>query len=146
MVAAVMHNKVKKKSISDVVQVTPYPPEAFEFVREGLALTVRRVHRDAENLSEGQRHVTGQELARALRDLAITNYGVLASVVLAHWNIHTTMDFGKIVFAMVENGMMHKTPEDNVEDFRDVYDFVEAFTAPQRPLVTGTPVFDLRPR
>jgi uncharacterized repeat protein (TIGR04138 family) len=136
-------NKVTKQSIGDVAQQTPYPPEAFEFVREGLALTVQRLHRDADELPEGQRHVSGQDLARGLRDLAISNYGVLAAVVLAHWNIHTTMDFGKIVFAMVESGIMHKTPEDNVEDFRDVYDFDEAFTAPQRPIVNGTTVFDL---
>lgn len=54
------------------------------------------------------------------------------------------MDFGKIVFAMVESGIMHKTPEDNIEDFRDVFDFDEAFTAPQRPLITGTLVFNLK--
>lgn len=144
--AAIMQNKVKKKSITKVLEGTVYPPEAFEFVREGLALTVQRVHRDVEKLSEGQRHVTGSDLARGLRDLAVRNYGVLAPVVLAHWNIHSTMDFGKIVFAMVENGLMHKTPEDNIEDFRDVYDFAEAFTAPRRPQLPGKPVFDLKSR
>jgi uncharacterized repeat protein (TIGR04138 family) len=139
-------NKLTKKSILDVSQQTVYPPEAFEFVREGLALTVESVHSASagEELPEGQRHVSGQDLARGLRDLAIRNYGILAGAVLAHWNIHTTMDFGKIVFAMVESGMMHKTPEDNIEDFRDVFDFEEAFTAPRRPLITGTPVFNLK--
>ena len=139
-------NKLTKKSIVDVAQQTLYPPEAFEFVREGLALTVQRVHpvSTGEELPEGQRHVSGQDLARGLRDLAIRQYGILAGAVLAHWNIHTTMDFGKIVFAMVESGIMHKTPEDNIEDFRDVFDFDEAFTAPQRPLITGTLVFNLK--
>jgi uncharacterized repeat protein (TIGR04138 family) len=138
-------NKLTKKSIDEVSQQTVYPPEAFDFVREGLALTVQRVYcaKAVEAMPDGQRHVSGQDLARGLRDLAIRNYGVLAGAVLAHWNIHTTMDFGKIVFAMVESGMMHKTPEDNIDDFRDVFDFDEAFTAPRRPLITGTPVFDL---
>ena len=139
-------NKLTKKSIVDVAQQTLYPPEAFEFVREGLAITVQRVHpaESGEEPSEGQRHVSGRDLARGLRDLAIRKYGILAGAVLAHWNIHATMDFGKIVFAMVESGMMHKTPEDNVEDFRDVFDFDEAFTAPRRPVIIATPVFDLK--
>ncbi len=137
-------NKLTKKSICDVADETPYPPEAFEFVREGLALTANRVHRDADNLPEGQRHVTGQDLAKGLRDLAIRNYGLLARAVLAHWQIHTTMDFGKIVFAMVESGIMHKTSEDNIDDFRAVYDFEDAFTAPKRPVSTGVAKFDLR--
>ncbi len=139
-------NKLTKKTIVDVARQSPYAPEAFDFVREGLAETVQRVHpaESGEELPEGQRHVSGQDLARGLRDLAIGKYGIMAGAVLAHWNIHTTMDFGKIVFAMVEGGMMHKTPEDSVEDFRDVFDFDEAFTAPRRPLIIGTPVFDLK--
>ncbi len=141
-------NKLTKKSIVDVAQRTLYPPEAFEFVREGLAITVQRVHpvETSEELAEGQRHVSGRDLAGGLRDLAICKYGILAGAVLAHWNIRTTMDFGKIVFTMVESGIMHKTPEDNVEDFRDAFNFDEAFTAPRRPLTVGTPVFDLRLR
>ena len=142
----VFMNKLQKKSISEVAGQTVYPPEAFEFVREGLSLTVQRVHRDADDLPEGQRHVTGHDLACGLRDLAISRWGVLAGTVLAHWNIHTTMDFGRIVFAMVQSGVMHKTPEDSVDDFRDGYDFSGAFAAPVRPDASPTVVFDLRSR
>ncbi len=139
-------NKLTKKSSMDVAEQSHYAPEAFDFVREGLAETVQRVHPadSGEEPPGGQRHVSGQDLARGLRDLAIRKYGIMAGAVLAHWNIHTTMDFGKIVFAMVEGGIMHKTPEDSVEDFRDVFDLDEALTAPRRPLITGTPVFDLK--
>jgi len=47
--------------------------------------------------------------------------------VLARWNIRATIDFGHMVYLLIDNEFMHKTPEDSVEDFRDVYDFSEAF-------------------
>jgi outer membrane receptor protein involved in Fe transport len=43
-----------------------------------------------------------------------------------------TYDFGRIVFAMVESGLMQKTDDDSIEDFRNVYDFKTAFDAGYR--------------
>lgn len=73
------------------------------------------------------RHVTGQELCLALRDVAIERWGPLARVVLAHWGVHATSDFGKIVFALVDNQVLSKQPTDSIRDFDHVYDFREAF-------------------
>ena len=42
-------------------------------------------------------------------------------------HINTTLDFGRIVFAMINSGLMQKTADDNLDDFRDVYDFKSAF-------------------
>lgn len=106
----------------------PYPLEAFNFVREGLSYTVQRIHENADPMSQNDdRHITGQELCLGLRDYAIHQYGLLAPSVLAQWNIHRTDDFGRIVFAMVDAGLMSSTEEDSVEDFRSVYHFGEAF-------------------
>ena len=62
-----------------------------------------------------------------LRDYAVAQYGRLALTVLRRWNIHRTEDFGKIVFAMVEAGLMRTSEEDTMEDFQGVFDFDEAF-------------------
>jgi len=107
----------------------PYPVEAFHFVREGLSYAADRVHDDAAGaaLSERDRHITGQQLCLGLRDFAIERWGLLAPVVLAHWHVRRTEDFGRIVFAMVEHGLMSKTSDDSIEDFRAVFDFDEAF-------------------
>jgi uncharacterized repeat protein (TIGR04138 family) len=43
------------------------------------------------------------------------------------WGVQTTEDFGHIVFNLVEKGLLSKTPEDSLEDFRDVYDFKKVF-------------------
>ena len=52
---------------------------------------------------------------------------MLARAVLARWNIRNTIDFGQMVYLLVDNGFMRKTDEDSIEDFRDVYDFADAF-------------------
>jgi uncharacterized repeat protein (TIGR04138 family) len=52
---------------------------------------------------------------------------MMGRTVLARWNIRKSIDFGNMVYLMIANGFMHKTPEDSLEDFRDVYDFDEVF-------------------
>jgi len=109
----------------------PYPVEAFHFVREGLGFTSQRIHAGMQDQPEADRHISGQQLCIGLRDFAIQQYGLLAPTVLQHWNVHRTDDFGRIVFSMIEEGMMSKTSDDNMDDFRAVYDFEEAFSGDQ---------------
>ena len=106
----------------------PYPIEAFSFVREGLSYTAQHLHENPEELSEAERHISGQQLCLGLRDFAIEKYGLLVAVVLDHWQVCRTDDFGRIVYAMVEAGLMSKTPSDSLADFREVYDFGEVFS------------------
>lgn len=73
------------------------------------------------------RHISGGELAKGVRDLALDRFGPLARTVLEHWGIHRTEDLGDIVFALVDCGILIKQPEDRREDFRGVFDFEEAF-------------------
>ena len=56
---------------------------------------------------------------------------VFGAVVLSHWHVRRTEDFGRIVFAMIAEGLMSKTDDDTPEDFRAVYDFEEAFSSDQ---------------
>jgi|SRR5436190_16662044 len=109
----------------------PYPMEAFSFVREGLTFTAEQLHGDAQAVPEGERHISGQQLCLGLRDFAIERYGLMAPVVLQHWNVRRTDDFGRIVFSMIEHGLMCKTDDDSPEDFRAVFDFDEAFCRDQ---------------
>ncbi|MCG3128976.1 MAG: hypothetical protein CHACPFDD_03872 [Phycisphaerae bacterium] len=102
-----------------------YPIEAYQFLEAGLAATSQRLHGDAE---PGQpRHVTGQQLCDGLRELARHRWGPLAPLVLGHWNITTTRDFGEMVFLLVENNLLGRQDSDRIEDFDDVYDFDGAF-------------------
>ena len=103
-----------------------YPPEAFAFLHEGLNRAVQEVHRGQKG-GEAQHHVTGQELCCALRDLAIERWGMMAKAVLNKWNVRQTIDFGNMVYLLIEHHYMRKTEEDSIEHFRAVYDFDKAF-------------------
>jgi uncharacterized repeat protein (TIGR04138 family) len=107
---------------------TQFSHEAFQFVREGLAHTVKTIHGDGAG-GGGDRHVSGPQLCMGLRDYAINAYGMLALTVLSRWGIRSTGDFGRIVFAMIDAGLMRKSDEDTLEDFQNVFDFEEAFSA-----------------
>lgn len=97
----------------------PYTPEAYEFVLHALNYTLRE-------LGE-QRHVSGSELSDGIRRLARSEFGPMAKHVLNAWGIHTTRDFGEVVFALVGSGHLRKTDEDRIEDFEDRFDFQQAF-------------------
>ena len=126
-----IHLKPPGKSLSQLVdELGVYPLEAFEFVQQGLGQTASRVHGAlaGKPRSPGRdRHVTGQQLAEGLRDYALLQWGYLARTVLGRWGIRYTFDFGRIVFALVDNGFLRKTENDSIEDFRNVYDFQTAF-------------------
>jgi len=111
-----------------------YPPAAFSFVLEGLRHTVRSIRKadaaDPKSAEGDSRHISGQELCLGLRDFAIDQYGLLAKAVLVTYGITRTEDFGRIVFILVEAGLMRKTEEDHIEDFEHVFDFDESFTSP----------------
>jgi uncharacterized repeat protein (TIGR04138 family) len=74
-----------------------------------------------------RRHVSGAELAWACRDFAREQFGLLAPHVLSHWGITRTEDFGRIVFTLVEVGLLVTQPGDQEGDFEGVYDFEIAF-------------------
>ena len=116
-----------------------YSPACFEFIRDGLAHTVEMVHGNPADQSmlelglvEDSRHVCGRELCIGMRDYAIERYGMLAKSVLNKWGIHQTIDFGNIIFAMVDAELMRVTEEDSIEDFDDVYEFDDVFSDPAR--------------
>ena len=90
-----------------------YPPHAFEFIHEGLDYTVAQAHGNAK--TTGNRHVTGQQLCEGLRELALSRWGRMARTVLRRWNVTSTLDFGRIVYAQIEMGEMQKVDEDSID-------------------------------
>jgi uncharacterized repeat protein (TIGR04138 family) len=92
---------------------------SYEFVMQALQSVI-------QSLDE-PRHISGRELTEGVRELAIGRYGLLAKAVLEHWGIHETEDVGRVVFAMVEQGLLVKEDDDTPEDFADLFDFEEEF-------------------
>ena len=96
-----------------------YKFEAYSFVMAALHQTVTKLAKP--------RHISGQELLEGIRAYALEQYGPMARTVLNYWGIEKTEDFGKIVFALVEVGILRKQPGDKLEDFKEVYKFEEVF-------------------
>ncbi len=88
-----------------------------------------------ENLN---RHVGGRELCWALREFAVERWGRLAPTVLDFWNIRGTSDFGKIVFAFIDLGLMQREDSDTLDDFESVYQFADAFDWKNNPSGRGS--------
>jgi len=97
----------------------PYHERAFLFMLATIEYLQSRL--------SARRHVTGGELAWACRDFAREQFGLLAPHVLAHWGITRTEDFGRIVFTLVEVGLLVTQAGDQEGDFERVYDFADAF-------------------
>jgi uncharacterized repeat protein (TIGR04138 family) len=98
-----------------------FHPRAYVLVLQALHSVIRSL--------DEPRHITGRELTEGVRELAIGSYGPLARTVLEHWGIHETEDVGRVVFAMVEQGILVKEDHDRPEDFENLFDFEEAFEA-----------------
>lgn len=117
-----------------------YKLEAYQFVREALSYAHEvlelggsetvDVAPDESGARPGQstleRHLTGQQLCEAIRQYAQEQYGYMAKVVLNSWGLHSTGDFGNIVYNLIGIGLMKKSKTDRREDFDDVFEFDEA--------------------
>jgi uncharacterized repeat protein (TIGR04138 family) len=107
-----------------------YAPDAYLFVRQALDITVKMLERPPEGPG---RHVSGTELLEGIRNFALQEFGPMTRTVLRSWGINATADFGEIVFNLVESGVLGRTDHDSKADFKDGYDFDEAFVHPFLP-------------
>ena len=79
-----------------------------------------------ESLGE-RRHVSGETLLDGIKQLARDRYGVMATDVFNEWGVHSTLDFGRVVFHLVDADLLSKRDEDSLSDFIDKFDFKQAF-------------------
>lgn len=96
-----------------------YKPDAYEFVMQALHFTQSKLKRKG--------HLSGKELLEGIREFATEQYGPMVKTVLRHWGITKTLDFGNLVFNLVDKKVLSKTETDSLDDFKDVYDFEVVF-------------------
>ena len=105
-----------------------YAAQAYYFIFfEALPYTQSMLGKNPASRLETERHVTGQQLLEGIRRLAIEQFGYMARIVLEQWGVRQTSDFGEIVFRLVHTGIMGKTENDSLDDFKNGYDFHQAF-------------------
>lgn len=121
-----------------------YAPTAYSFVREGLDHTLKALKKNAGTSNSA--HVSCQELLDGLRDYTIREFGPMGKTVLNEWGINNCADFGHIVFNMVEHGILGKSDNDHVEEFREIWSFDDAFVKPFLPQVVEEKSKPILPR
>lgn len=124
-------------TVTEIVKKDPrYQADAYFFLVEALDVTVKNIRK---NQPDHGRHVSGRELLEGIKEYALDEFGPVAHTVFAEWGIHTTQDFGEIVFNLVEAGRLGKTESDSREDFKNGYTFDEAFLLPFEPKTDEPP-------
>ena len=103
-----------------------YRREAYEFVMRALEHTTRKV-------VGKRRHISAQELLAGAVDLARLEFGDLAWTVFGDWGIGVSEDFGAIVYALVNVGLLSRQPEDSLEDLKGGIDVRAQLEPPPRP-------------
>jgi uncharacterized repeat protein (TIGR04138 family) len=107
-----------------------YQWEGYIFLRDALDFTTKQ-QKKIKGVSV--RHVTGPELLDGVRQYALKEFGPMVMTVFDNWGIHSCEDIGHMVFNLISAGVFGKTEEDSIKDFKDVYDFKEAFVRPFVP-------------
>jgi uncharacterized repeat protein (TIGR04138 family) len=103
--------------------------EALQYAQEVLSMPAQEAasEKTGSKVPKTEHHLTGQQLCEAIRVYAVEQYGYLAQTVLNNWGIHTTGDFGEIVYNLIRIEEMRKSKHDRREDFDDQYNFDDAF-------------------
>ena len=107
-----------------------YDSGAYYFLKDALDFTVRRV---MESNDGKHRHVASSELLIGFRDLAIQEFGPMASTMMTEWGVKSCSDIGAMVFQLIEEGVFGKQDSDTLEDFSEIFPLIETLEAPFKP-------------
>ena len=123
-----MNEQSFEEVVSRIVEKnTQYDMEAYYFIREALDEAQKKY---SDPNSDKRTHVTGRQLSEAIGEHALNEFGPMAFFVMAELGLHTTRDFGNIVYSLINEGVFGKSAEDKKEDFDNVFDFKEVFQSP----------------
>ncbi len=119
------------EALDSIVVTDPrYQREAYIFLRDALDFTTKQ-QKKAKGTTV--RHVSGPELLGGVRQYALKEFGPMVLTVFENWGVHSTEDIGHMVFNLIGAGIFGKTDEDSIEDFKNIYDFQDAFVKPFAP-------------
>ncbi len=91
------------------------------------------LERAVRERDQGPGHVGGQQLLRAIRREAEQQFGPMMVTVLRHWGIKNSLDFGHVVFNMVQEGILSKSENDSLDDFKDEAVFGDLLSGAEVP-------------
>jgi uncharacterized repeat protein (TIGR04138 family) len=102
---------------------------------EGKRLFPRQLKLDVPcscGYNRSRQHVTSVELCFGLREYALVLFDEDADearAALKDWNIRSSEDVGKIIFAMIKSGFILPSEGDNLKDFDSIFSLDTLFTS-----------------
>ena len=129
------------EALDSIVASDPrYQRDAYVFLRDALDYTTKQ---QKKTKGASVRHVAGPELLEGVRQYALKEFGPMVVTVLSYWGVRSCEDVGNMVFNLIGAGIFGKTEEDSIDDFKNVFDFDEAFVKPfepTKPPYPGVPI------
>jgi uncharacterized repeat protein (TIGR04138 family) len=121
-----MEDRIRRIALDD----GRFSPEAYTFLLEGLEQAIAMAGKaDAQGTA---RHVTGREVLQGLEELAKKSFGPLTGEVWHSWGIRAPVDWGHIVFALVDGGLLSRQESDTLADFTVEADYGRRFSETYR--------------
>jgi uncharacterized repeat protein (TIGR04138 family) len=111
--------------LQDLIRIDPrYPIEAYDFVYDAVSFTQELLGRDPCEADDPDTdyHISGEELTRGACELAVQEFGLMASVVFRMWNVRRTDDIGEIVFNLIKAQKLSQSENDEIQDFQNLFD------------------------
>ena len=126
-----MQKETFEDAIKRIIQKdNRFDEDAYYFLKEALDYTAQEASLKSV---EHSRHVSAEQLLYGFRDLALKEFGPMASTLFQEWGIKSCSDVGDIVFLLINEGVFGKQDNDAPEDFVEVYSFQSAFVDPYLP-------------
>jgi uncharacterized repeat protein (TIGR04138 family) len=126
---------VNAKILEAVRENRKYAYEAYEFICTAVTYTQDRLGRNPKNNEDDslETHISALELLKGTCEFATREFGMMAGVVFKQWGIETTLDIGQIVFSLIKVERLSQSEQDDIEDFRDVFDLKKELSITYTP-------------
>ncbi|MBR4673243.1 MAG: hypothetical protein IKP00_02160 [Victivallales bacterium] len=82
------------------------------------------------------------ELSQTMAEIVRDGFGPFASHLLLKWDIHSTDDFGKIVYELVDANLLALNEGDTIEDFNNLFPLHDFLN---KPFTAEPPYPDIQP-
>ena len=122
-----MDNQFHKTIVRLASMHGAYSVNAYYFILDALRVTSKQLQKNDPSHS---RHLSGSELAIGIKDYAINRFGCMSYTVMILWGLNKTADYGRIVYHLIDAGLLGKSGDDSIDDFKNIFDFDEVFLKP----------------
>jgi uncharacterized repeat protein (TIGR04138 family) len=114
----------RAEELAPIANIVGFSVDAILFACDVLYETPSYVGDEPGDVIAEARDCTAAELCRAVPEYARNLFGTEAQSALREFGILTSDDLGRLIFTLVDSGLLTALPEDRPEDFVGLCRFV----------------------